>query len=46
VVQINIVHFFLTRELVPEAIALTDVLAPPDFIIQSILGQSRYSIHT
>jgi hypothetical protein len=30
------------RDLVPDSVALTDVLAPPDFILNSALGHSRY----
>jgi len=35
----------LCKELLPNAIALSDVLSPPDFILNSILGNSDGQVY-
>ena len=30
----------LCKELLPEAVALVDAIAPPDFVLQSVLGKA------
>lgn len=36
----------LCTQLKPEAVALADVLAPPDFILNSVLGSSDGNVST
>ena len=46
--QVNRIHetlLKLCKDLVPNAIALVDVLAPPDFVLNSILGNSDGQIY-
>ena len=46
--QVNKIHetlLVLCQNLVPNAIALADVLSPPDFILNSILGNSDGQIY-
>ncbi len=38
----DILNSVCYRDLVPDSVALTDVLAPPEFILNSALGHSRY----
>ena len=43
VVRANVLH--LCKQLVPDAVSLTDTLAPPDFILNSALGHSSGKIY-
>jgi hypothetical protein len=45
-VFVYILNSVSSRDLVPDSVALTDVLAPPDFILNSALGHSRHKIIT